>query len=51
MYRALLDQAVERLDRRTAWELAVTDGHLYLTVGGETLEGAVARYPLTPNAR
>ena len=49
--RALLDQLVERLDRRTAWELAVTEGHLYLTVGGEMLEGAVARYTLTPTER
>lgn len=32
---------VARLDRRTAFELAVTDKHLYLTVAGETIEGAV----------
>jgi uncharacterized protein YaeQ len=32
---------VERLERRTAFDLAVTDRHLYLTIGGETLESAV----------
>ena len=32
---------VERLERRTSCELAVTERHLYLTVGGETLDSAV----------
>ena len=32
---------VERLERRTSIELAVTERHLYLTVGGETLDSAV----------
>ena len=49
--RALLAALVERLDRRTAWELAVSDGHLYLTVGGATLDGAVQRYSLTAPER
>jgi uncharacterized protein YaeQ len=37
---------VEKLDRRTTMELAVTEGHLYLTIGGETIDGAVK--PLKP---
>jgi uncharacterized protein YaeQ len=45
--RALVDDVVARLQRRTAFELAVTDRHLYLTVGGETLDGAVERHTLT----
>ena len=32
---------VERLERRTSFELAVTERHLYLTIGGTTLEGLV----------
>lgn len=44
--RQLLAGLVERLDRRTAWELAVSDGHLYLTVGGVTLDGPVERHNL-----
>jgi hypothetical protein len=34
---------VERLDRRTNFALAVTDGHLYLTIGDETLESEVRK--------
>src|SRR3954462_5348031 len=37
---------VEKLDRRTTIDLAVTEGHLYLTIGGATLEGAVR--PMKP---
>ena len=49
--RALLEQIVARLDRRTAWELAVSDGHLYLTIAGTTMDGAVARHALTSPER
>jgi uncharacterized protein YaeQ len=45
--RELVDGLVARLQRRTAFELAVTDRHLYLTIGGETLDGAVERHTLT----
>lgn len=45
--RALVDALVARLDRRTQLDLAVTDGHLYVTVGGETLDGAVERHALS----
>lgn len=36
-------ELVTRLDRRTALDLAITDRHLYLTIGGATLETAVQR--------
>ena len=42
--RPLVDELVARLARRTAFELAVTDRHLYLTIGGETLDGRVERH-------
>jgi uncharacterized protein YaeQ len=35
---AFLSEFVARLDRRTAFDLSVTEGHLYLTIGGATLE-------------
>ena len=38
---ALIASFVERLDRRTAFDLSVTEGHLYLTIGGTTIDGAV----------
>lgn len=44
--RPLLDGLVAHLERRTAFEIAVTDRHLYLTVGGETLDGTVERHTL-----
>ena len=44
--RALIDALVARLDRRTAFALAVTERHLYVTLGGETLEGTVTRHSL-----
>jgi uncharacterized protein YaeQ len=49
--QSLLAALVERLDRRTSWELAVTDGHLYFTVGGGTIDGAVERHTLTAPER
>lgn len=44
--RELIAALVERLDRRNTWEVSVTDRHLYVTVGGETLEGDVTRVSL-----
>jgi uncharacterized protein YaeQ len=32
---------VDRMERRTSFELAVTERHLYLTIAGATLESAV----------
>ena len=49
--RALLDALVARLDRRTAWELAVSAGHLYLTAGGVALDGAVVGQSLVSSGR
>jgi uncharacterized protein YaeQ len=44
--RDLIAELVSRLDRRNAWELSVTERHLYITVDGATLEGDVTRVPL-----
>lgn len=40
---ALLSALVARLERRMVFALAVSGGQLYVTIGGELLEGAVAR--------
>jgi uncharacterized protein YaeQ len=44
--RALLAELAARLERRMAFELAVTNRHLYVTVGGTTLDGALATHSL-----
>lgn len=44
--RTLVDSFVARLDRRTAFSLAVTERHLYVTIGGESMDGAVARHAI-----
>ena len=44
--RALIDGLVARLDRRNSWDLSVTDRHIYVAVGGETIEGQVVRFPI-----
>ena len=44
--RSLLAALVARLDRRTRFDLAVTERHLYITIGGETIDGAVERFRL-----
>ncbi len=46
--RPLIDAIVARLDRRTTLVLSVTERHLYVTIGDETLEGAVVPYRLPP---
>ena len=45
--RTLIDALVERLDRRMALTLLAQEGHLFITVGDETVEGAIKRVPLT----
>jgi uncharacterized protein YaeQ len=45
--RALVASLVSRLERRMAFDLSVTDGMLYLTVGGELLSGALKTHRLT----
>jgi uncharacterized protein YaeQ len=44
--RELLAGLVAHLDRRTAFDLSVTDRHLFVTIGGETLTGSVERWPI-----
>lgn len=44
--RDLIAGLVARLDRRNRWELSVTERHLYVAVGGETVEGDVTRFTL-----
>ncbi len=46
--RQLLAELVARLERRMAFSLSVTDRHLYLTIGGETLSGVVEPHTLAP---
>ena len=41
--RGLIDALVARRDRRTRFDLTVTDGHFYVNADGETLEGTIAR--------
>ena len=42
----LIDGLVQHLDRRNAWEMSVTDRHLYIAVNAVTLEGVVERRAL-----
>lgn len=41
--RELIDGLVGLLDRRMVVELSVSDRHVYVTVGGQTVSGAVAQ--------
>jgi uncharacterized protein YaeQ len=42
--RGLLGALAPRLERRMAWNLAVSDRILYLSLGGDTLTGPVSRH-------
>src|SRR3954447_17925241 len=44
--RALVSALVDRLDRRVAFSVSVTDRELYLSIGAENLTGAVVRLHL-----
>lgn len=44
---AFIAELVSRMDRRTAFDLAVTERHLYLTIGGETLESVLNRLAIS----
>ena len=46
MDRELLAALGSHLDRRNTWTLSVTDGQMFLDVGGESYTGAVERVPL-----
>ena len=41
--QSFLKQLTERLQRSISWSLTVTEGTLYLTIDGETLESSVIR--------
>lgn len=41
--RSFIAALVSRLERRVDFDLSVTDGHLFLTLGGETLEAELRR--------
>ena len=43
--RELIDGLVTRLDRRTRMQLSVTDRHIFVTIGDQTISGAVERHP------
>jgi uncharacterized protein YaeQ len=42
--RGMLAQLAARLERRMSFALSVSDGHLYITVGEDTISGAVERH-------
>lgn len=44
--RALIAALAERLERRMKLEVMVTDRHLYVTVDGTTLDGAIERHAI-----
>jgi uncharacterized protein YaeQ len=44
--RELIAEFVRALERRMAFDLSVTGGHLYLSIGGKTLSGEVRRIPI-----
>jgi uncharacterized protein YaeQ len=41
--RSLIGELVSRRERRTTFDLTVTEGHLYVSISGGTVEGAVER--------
>ena len=41
-----LSELAQRLQRRTAFTLTVSEQHLYLSIGEETLSGAIKRIPV-----
>ncbi|MBK7907187.1 MAG: YaeQ family protein [Gemmatimonadetes bacterium] len=48
MDRALLGELAARLERRMAFSLTVTEGQLFLDLGGDSLTGTVERLRLLP---
>jgi uncharacterized protein YaeQ len=45
--RSLITALAERLDRRMAFSLSITDRDLYISIGADTLTGGVTRHALT----
>ena len=46
--RELIAALVEKLDRRMTFSLSVTDGHLFVSIGGTSIDGAVERMGIVP---
>jgi hypothetical protein len=44
--RPFLTELVARLKRRMVFALSVTGGHLYATIDGDVIEGAVERHAI-----
>lgn len=44
--RELIGELVGRLDRRMRFDMSVTDGHVYVTLGGRTVDGELQRIQL-----
>ncbi len=44
--RALLASLASRLERRMTFQLSLTEGHLYLTLDGDSLDGSITRHSL-----
>ncbi len=44
---AFLDRIAAKLDRNNKWDLSVSGGTLYLTIGGKLVEGTVERIPMS----
>jgi len=44
--RGLIAELVEQLERRMKFDLSVTDRHLFISIDGDTLSGAVERISL-----
>ncbi|MEO6420205.1 MAG: YaeQ family protein [Polyangiaceae bacterium] len=44
---SFLDALDDATDRNTRWEVVHTDGALYVTIGGKSIEGALTRHELT----
>jgi uncharacterized protein YaeQ len=49
--RGFIDAVLAQLDRRAAFELSVTERHLYLTINGQTIEGDIAEHRLSENGK
>ncbi len=43
----ILTGLVERLDRRMTFDLSISDGQMFISIGGESLTGAIKRLTLT----
>jgi len=46
--RELVAGLVERLDRRMAMSLSVTDGHVFVSLGSSSLDGGITRHAIVP---